>query len=493
MSLASAISTAQTIFSNTGKQTAVVSQNIANVGNADYSRRLALMGVDADGQPFLKVQRAQNDALFKQNISGISDASAQSRLLAGLERIQSAFGGADYPTSPATYLTSFRSSLQTYAASPGNVTIASSAVAEAKDVARSLNSASSIVDDVKASTDKEIGEQVVQLNEYLAAFEKANNAVVGQLANGKDAGDALDKRDSLLKSIAEIVGISTTTRDSMDTVIYTSDGSVLFETAPRKVVLTSGRTPDTPPYHVEIDGDTLQPGKGGNTTGQGTLSALFQLRDVVAPKMQQQLDEIARGLVYAFREIDQTLPEGEDGEPGLPGLFIDGDVSRQGTMPELGTIVPGLAQRIKVNPLADENPTLIRDGGFNNAATGTTNYTYNTEKVAAFTGRVDGFITEMAKPMPFDDTADIGSQSTIMTYASSSIGWIEQIRKAASSANETKGAMLAQTQQTLSNETGVSLDEELSLMLDLEQSYKASAKLMTTVDEMLKSLLDMVR
>lgn len=488
MSLASAITTAQTIFSNTGKQTAVVSQNIANVGNADYSRRLAMMGVDTDGQPFLKLQRAQNDALFKQTISSISDNAGQSRLLFGLQQIQSAFGGADYPTAPLTYMTSFRDSLQTFSQSSGGITEARSAIAGARDVANALNAASTVLDQVKATTDKEIGEQVGQLNEYLAEFEKVNNTVVGMLANGKDASDALDKRDSLLKSIAGIVGISTTMRQSMDTVIYTSDGSVLFETSARKVELAGKDGSSSPPFHVEIDNEELKPGTGGNTSSQGTLAALFQLRDDIAPVMQTQLDEIARGLIVAFRETDQTLPE-ESREPGLPGLFID---SMNPNMPASGTISAGLAGRIKVNALIDANPMLLRDGGFNNT-NGSTNYTYNTSNLAGFNNRLNDLYDQMGAVQAFDANADIGETGTVMSYASNSIGWIEQLRKAATSADETKGAMLAQMQQTLSNETGVSLDEELSLMLDLEQSYKASAKLMTTVDEMLKSLLDMVR
>ncbi|MDP2733429.1 MAG: flagellar basal body rod C-terminal domain-containing protein, partial [Hoeflea sp.] len=43
--------------------------------------------------------------------------------------------------------------------------------------------------------------------------------------------------------------------------------------------------------------------------------------------------------------------------------------------------------------------------------------------------------------------------------------------------------------EALSNETGVSLDEELSMLLQLEQSYKASARLISVVDEMLKALM----
>jgi flagellar hook-associated protein FlgK len=36
----------------------------------------------------------------------------------------------------------------------------------------------------------------------------------------------------------------------------------------------------------------------------------------------------------------------------------------------------------------------------------------------------------------------------------------------------------------------VNLDEELTLLLDIEQSYKAATKILNAVDEMLKALLD---
>ncbi len=470
MSLAAAINTAQTIFSNTGQQTAIVSKNIANSGNADYVRRLALMGIDSQGSHYIKIERAQNDAMFKQNISNISIASSQSVLLDGLQRMQSVFGGDEYPSSPSNYLATFRASMQTYAAAPGNVTIASSTIADAKDLAYSLTTSSTAIQDVRATADKEIQEQVGQLNSYLDQFATINNEIVGNLATGKDASDALDQRDKLLKAMSEIVGISTVTRTNMDTVIYSSDGTVLFETIPRKVTFTPTDTYDSTVTgnKVYVDGVALKGGTGGNTTGEGSLSSLLQLRDDLAPKMQSQLDEIARGLVTMF----------QDG--GLPGLFTWSG----GTVPAAGTLEPGIASSIQVNPLADANPTLLRDG---------VNVNSNTAGNAGYTTLLDSYIVAMDTNMSFDTTADLGGTATIMTYASSSIGWLEQLRKAATTANENKSAMLAQTQQALSNETGVSLDEELALMLDLEQSYKASAKLLSTVDEMLRTLLDTVR
>jgi flagellar hook-associated protein 1 FlgK len=63
------------------------------------------------------------------------------------------------------------------------------------------------------------------------------------------------------------------------------------------------------------------------------------------------------------------------------------------------------------------------------------------------------------------------------------------LRSAAVTAGDDKSALLSRTQSALQNVTAVSLDEELALLLDLEQSYKASAKLVAAVDEMMTALL----
>ena len=49
MSLTSALNTAQSIFNNTGTQSSVVSNNIANAGNKDYVRRQASISTSLNG------------------------------------------------------------------------------------------------------------------------------------------------------------------------------------------------------------------------------------------------------------------------------------------------------------------------------------------------------------------------------------------------------------------------------------------------------------
>ncbi|TIU22715.1 MAG: flagellar hook-associated protein FlgK, partial [Mesorhizobium sp.] len=57
---------------------------------------------------------------------------------------------------------------------------------------------------------------------------------------------------------------------------------------------------------------------------------------------------------------------------------------------------------------------------------------------------------------------------------------------------DAKEALATRTAEALSNETGVNVDQEMSLLLDLEHTYQASARMMKTVDDMLNALLSAV-
>ncbi|MDX0516435.1 flagellar hook-associated protein FlgK [Sinorhizobium medicae] len=472
MSLSSAIAIAQSAFSTTAQQTATVSKNIANSGNADYSRRMAMLGTTPGGAQIVSIYRAQNEALLKQNLISISQSSAQSSLLSGLEIMKSALGGNDYESAPSTYLSAFRNSLQTFASTPGNATIAATVVSDASDLANSISRTSAAVQDLRLDTDKKIAEDVANLNRLLAQFETANNAVRQATAAGTDATAALDDRDRILKQVSELVGISTVTRANNDTVIYTAGGTVLFETLPREVTFAPKSAYDATVTGngIFIDGVPLAAGNGADTNAQGKLAGLLQLRDDIAPTFQTQLDEMARGLVSLFQE------------GGLPGLFTWSG----GNVPAAGAVEAGIAAYLSVNPAAKSNPFLLRDGGFNGIVSSPGNN-------AGFTDLLDSFVAAMDGDMAFDSAAGLDGTSSIMEFAASSVGWFEQIRSGASTADDNKAALLARTQEALGSVTGVSIDEELSLLLDLEQSYKASAKLISTVDAMMASLLEAVR
>ncbi len=486
MSLASALSTAQSIFTNSGTQSAVTAKNIANAQNPDYSRRSALVVTGGNGAVIGDIGRSQNEPLLRQTIASSSIASGQRTVLDGLTEIKNLMGGNDNELSPAKLIAAFRNNLDAFAGKANDTGIGISFISSARDVANGLNTASNKLQQIRKDADDQIKQNVSDLNALLAKFETVNNQVKNAVSAGTDPNDSLDERDGLVKKISEIVGVTSYTRGGNDMVLYTTDGTTLFETVPRKVTFqqTAAFDASTTGNGVFIDGVALKPGDSGNTTAKGSIQAHMQIRDKVAPTFQSQLDEIARGLITSFAE---TGPTGA--LTPMTGLFTykNGAGVQQTAIPAAGTIVPGLASSIFVNPVVVPpagTPDKVRDGGINGVA-----YVVNTGG-SSYADLLDKYNENLTSPMGFASATEIADAPDVLSFAADSMGWLEELRSTATAADETKTAMLSRSLEAFSSNTGVSLDEELSLLLDIEQSYKAGAKLMSTVDDMMKALLD---
>ncbi len=481
MSLSTAFNTAQAIFSNTATQSSVVSKNIANKDNANYARRAAVLSTTQYGAEVITTERAQDQALLRQTLTSMSQFNGQQQLTTGLKALSDIFGGNDHALAPSTFMLNLQNSLSDYAAKPADRTLAAAVVNNAQDVANSLNNATAQVQQVRTDADKSIEEDVNKLNDLLKQFQVANDAASSATSAGLDPNDAMDVRETLLKKISEIVGVTTLRREPNDLVLYTNEGTTLFESSARTVTFSRTFAFDatTTGSSIKIDGVPVSPGSGGNSSAQGSLAGLLQLRDQAAPLLQTHLDEISRGLISVFSESDSGAP------PTVkPGLFT----WTAGTVPLAGTVVPGISSRISVNaaviPSLGGDPTKIRDGSINGPA-----FNKNTANSGSYSVQLNKLVTGMDSPIPFDPASQLGSSTGLMSFATKSIGWLEDLRSSATTATDTKDAMLNRSTEAYSNSTGVNLDEELSLLLDIEHSYSASSKLLNTLDEMIKSLL----
>ena len=210
-----------------------------------------------------------------------------------------------------------------------------------------------------------------------------------------------------------------------------------------------------------------------------------QLRDTLAPQYQAQLDQIAGGLINAFAETDQSTPPTL---PSLPGLFTTpGETS----LPSMSATT-GLAAAIEVNPNVDPvaggDATLLRDGGVSDP--GNPAYTYNSTGAASYTGRIQQLVGAIGATQSFDPSAGLGASASLTDYANASVSWLNGENSQASNASSYQNALATQATSALSNATGVNLDAEMTNMLNLENSYASSAKLLTTVNSMFSALLN---
>src|SRR5271166_3805427 len=415
MSLSAAFNIISSSFAANAAQTAVVSNNIANVNTPGYSREIAnVVTSPYGGADVASVTRIANAALAEQATTSTAQAAAQRAIANGLTAL--------------------------------------------------------------AAT----------INSLLNQFTAANRAVVTGLASGANVAGAEDKRDLLVTQLAQQIGVTTTTAADGSMSIYADSGATLFQEIPRTVAFTATPTlvDGVSGSPVTVDGVPITGPNSPMPIQSGALAGYAALRDTLAPQYEAQLDQIAGGLINAFAESDQSNPPTL---PSLPGLFTTAGATALPSM----TAASGLAGAIEINPTVDPsqggNPTLLRDGGISspNAA-----YTYNTTGAASFTGRLQELAGAIGAAQNFDPSAGLGASASLADYANASVGWLQGENQNATNASSYQSALAAQSAAALSNATGVNLDAEMTNMLNLENSYASSAKLLTTVNSMFSALLN---
>lgn len=489
MSLSSAGAVATKSLGVISNEISVASRNISAAGVAGASLKHARVSTGDDGVEFLGVRRAANGALFRNLVSSTAAQATQTTISDFLARIDQSLDLDDPANSraPATMIARLTSALQSYSASPANQTAAQVALNAAQDVVGSLRDATAAIQDERRQADVSVGSAVKEINDFLAQFADLNAEVVAGSIAGADVTDAMDRRDGVLLQLSKSIGLTTIARANNDMVIYTDSGVTLFEATPRLVTFkeTPNLSPGVAGAAVYVDGVQITGAGATLPLRSGAIQAFTKLRDETASQFQRQLDEIARGLVVAFAEKDQS----EAGGPPLPGLFTYAGA----TQAPGAALIDGLAGQIEVNANVDPgrggNLMRLRDGGISGEAA----YVYNASGAAGYAGRLIEVVNAAAAPQSFDAQAALTGTNSLNAFASASIGWLGSQRKQSESAKIYIDAVVSQTMQALSNATGVNLDDQMSRMLALENSYQASAKLLATVNSMFDALFSAVR
>lgn len=450
MALGSALSTARNSLKTSSGQINIVSQNIAGARDPNYTRRTTHVQSGPNGTVSAIVRRDDNPQLLNNYISKSSQAYAASALSNGANRLSGIYSANDYSNSPSRLLSDFQKSLQLYANAPGQRSTGDAAVDKAKNLVDSLNNGSKEIEKLRNDADSDIKDSVDHINDLLKQFQKVDETIANETALGRDAFDYMDQRDSILKELSQEIGITTVQHSDGTTTIYGMDGSTLYDKTPRKITfepsssLPAGKTGN----QVFIDGVPLGHSSFSEPYGSGNIGGLLKVRDEIAPQYQKQLDEMASALVDMF--------------DGTPALFENGGDNS----------VTGMAGRISLNPIFDSKTP----GG------GPEHFGKDIQKL------VDKFDQSRV----FGSDTGLEANQSIMGFAKQSQSWMEGTRSTALNSAQYQSTMYSRAAEALSNDTGVNTDDEMALMLQLEQSYSASARVISTVGKMLDDLMNAI-
>ncbi len=491
MGLTTGLSIARSALFTSADQTSIVGRNVANAGTALYTRKSAnVISVPGAGARVVSVSRTTDASLLRNLYAANSDLSAQKSLVDALNQLDQTVNDPELDASPAALVSKLADAVQQYASQPQSELAGQAAVTAARNLVTSLNSSSDVVQSVRRDADAAIADGVDRIKTLLTRFEAVNQQVVTGTRSGTDVSDYMDTRDNILSDLSTEIGIRVVERTDNDVAIYTDSGITLFDKSARAVsfdrslTLAAGAVGNA----VYIDGVPVTGSAATMPINSGSIKGLVEARDERALVYQRQLDEIARGVIEIFAESDQSAVPSL---PDVPGLFTYPGAP---AMPATGTVVNGLASLISVNANVDPSQggvlTRLRDGGISDPLA--PEYNYNTSGVAGFSGRLNELTEKLNKSRAFDATTDLDASATIFDFASSSVAYLQEARKIADNEQQYRETLYQRSTEAYSKVTGVNLDEEMTILLELERSYQTSSKLVSVIDSMFDQLVQAV-
>jgi flagellar hook-associated protein 1 FlgK len=472
-----------------------------------------------------------------------------------LQRIEGLHGKPDSADSLASQLNRLRDGFVKLVDDPASTVAQRQVIDQAASLATTFNQLSRALNDLRNEANQQILSGLAELNGHLARVDDINKNVTASAGLGIDQPDLEDKRDAALRAISQLVDVQTYRRGDGSYAVLTERGFGLLESGPVDLGMVSQRLgsgdyyetnivdPADPTGPIRPPADTTPAPPAPNGTIHGILSnnkdvtaqmtggrigALIELRDSVLPQMEAQLDELAQELaqrfsmagVRLFADGDTTVPldgteVGFAGRIGVPQVVVDNPrLLRDGTGwhaagghdPDAGLFV-GIAETVA---LADPPPTPPASGGgadgpgtpgdssvirnliakvFEQASP--TLHRANAGPPPSYTAEVQGFDTTGLGP---GDTLSSGLPAglTLGAYAGEMVTWLAEARSRTTASLESTTEIRDHFQKRLSDQSGVNLDEEISLLVQLQRSYSSSARVISTNREMFSELLQTV-
>lgn len=440
-----------------------VAQNIANAETEGYHRRrLTLSSVDT-GSPGLimgapgdtdrmggvsisNYERVR-DRLFessaRQAHTGLGGAEQESRILSGVE---SAFAvGTD--GSLTNVLNDFWGAWSNVADNPTDSGAREALLGQAGTLSQTLNRLDGDFAKLRTETNQALSDGVNQINSLLSRVGELNGQIQKAQAAGSPNFSAEDERDQIVRQLAEFVPIQVQ-EDPPEGYTIALNGMTLVqgkETQQLEQTTTPYTGPDNYPAEtvgLRIKDTTVD--LASLDASDGKLGAWMEALNTDLPDVRNQLDALASDLVSTVNAEHQNAYDLND---NTGADFFDAGGTTAGTI-QLDAA------------LTDPEDVAV-------------------SSAAGQPGNADAALNLLNGRDAIDNQA---------------IDLLSEVGSRVNAANQrasAQSATLAQVDGMAKGVSGVSLDEEMTKMIEYQQSFSAAARVLQTAQQMMDTLLAM--
>lgn len=312
--ITSALRTAQSGLLANQAALDAVANNIANVSTDGYSRKKVNMeAVVVTGQgagvQLSALTRSIDEGLLKSLRTETASFEQYNSQSSYYDRMQDLFGTPDENTSISHSLSALAEAMQSLALSPNETIDQSELVRRATELMEQLHDMSATIQELRNQADGEAADTVLLINDLATNLGDLNDKIVQNASSGLDVSDLRDQRDKGLDELAGLIDIRYFYRSDGDVVVFTSAGRTLVDNVPASLThnKASSLTPTSTHAEGDINGIYIGTPIAGNdiTNGitSGRMKGLVDLRDVVLPNLQSQIDELSAELRDSINQV----------------------------------------------------------------------------------------------------------------------------------------------------------------------------------------------
>lgn len=479
--LINALNSARTSLEVNQKSIEIVGNNISNVNTEGYSRQKAQFETYpamnfgdffiGQGVKITNVSR-EHDVFIDQQINqkavefGLQDALT--RPLSELERVLTITDD-----NISTDIDNFFDSLQELTADPSDLVQRNNVILQGDVLATSFNNAVNELNSIKANINDTIVSKLDTVNAQIREIADLNDRIYSIEIHGQSANSARDQRDMVAKELAKTIGAQS----------YEDSNGMLSVQLPGGLPLVQGILPMSISAATSGTDLILQLNAGGVTRnlGQKNLGGAFQglvdVRDTLIPEVNGELDKLAYELSVQIN-LQHQAGGALDSSTGnlffnMPPNYVASPPGPAPTAAEydgaarLIHVVITDPAKIAAGAAPDPGPPLgtVAPGDNSNALTlaniGDTYLIGGTDNFNSLYGKI---------------AAKIGVESN-------------QNRLSLKGAEDA----MDQLENFRDGLVGVSLEEEMISLIQFQRGFESSAKFLSTVDEMMSTIMDIKR
>ncbi len=289
----------------------VVSNNVANLNTPGYARRVVneqtlAVGGTLAGVDIASVERVTSQFLQQEQLAAGGTSSQYDTMAQLFTQLNGLLGGPGDNQSLATQLTNVASAFAVASQAPSSSASQTGVINSLKDLASTFSNVSSTISSLQGQIDQQVVNSVGSTNTLIQQIYQLNSQIKTANANGDDASALLDQRDTALTSLAQVMGIKTTTNADGSMNVSTTDGVNLVSNTYAQLAYGGGAIngsygnitiQDVNPF----DGNLLgSPQALDPHLSSGSLKGMIDMRDQVLGGLNQSLGNLAQQTALTF-------------------------------------------------------------------------------------------------------------------------------------------------------------------------------------------------